>query len=888
MKNILLTLLFLLFLVGCETRNSSHPIIAEVKAQTVGSDIDTNRTHLVVIFKEAMNFASFDINSFSIVRDDSGTILPYTISTSDSITYMVELPLLVSSSSYTITVGATLQYLDGTPIGNTYTYTFTTLSDYNDYLPPEINNSFPLEGETNVSIFASLKFAFNEPIDTTRLIEATITLQDDTYQDINFTYKASEMALFVIPAQPLQSDTNYTLSINSLCDTNSNCYNYALHFSTQSTAVPLNTLSTSYLGDAAIASSNFIFFFDSTPWANGYYLPMEHGYLRFYESNGSMMSYTPTETNTTLLDIDVNYWYNPDKNFTLESNGTHTMLYRNGHATVVAGAEYNFTRFDIDETKGCFIADTNLTLVEFYTDYNISNTLYRDTFVRNSTLRDCAIHDEFYGQGLGIAYSDSELLSFGIETNISIRSTIALPSITHVAMAQMDNAVAVAYDSNRIALYELNTSALGALALRYDAAYEHNVSRVAIGDGVLFAHVAGTNSIAALRMDEAGFHTLGTIDTNDTILSMHYHFLDTHGTLIVAHPWGIARYDVDSVTSFAYRHNDTIPAFGARQNGRVLFASDNTNNLLYSVANGIVTVLDLYEHNTTSFAVPSDVTSIAIVNNFEDTTIGTKLLLARGNNGIDIYHIDFMRNPFWDFWVEYNSSIAVSGYITDMDAVFDTYLQSSAYNVLVGTYSDGLQYYKATDFNATPTLMYDNNSSSNYVAVELDGFIIYASTADKRIEHYEWFNSTFTPFSDYIETVDIALDLQSTFEGLFAALGTHGVLALQCPSTNSGNCSYYDTFATSGYAVALAQSTEYIAGSSYNYTLFIADTLGIGSVNYREGFYNSEVDTLHYSPSKRPVRGVVAPIGGVNMGIFTSDGNGTIDNYTKYIPANGG
>jgi alpha-2-macroglobulin len=120
---------------------------------------------------------------------------------------------LAGGTLYTVSVDPNLKDVDGTPLGNPYTWQFRTIV-------PRVNSLYPADGQTLIPLKDPyLVIEFNQPMDRGSLLTA-ITLRNlSTGADVASTfvypegYQEAYTTVNIVPAAPLSLDTAYTLSV---------------------------------------------------------------------------------------------------------------------------------------------------------------------------------------------------------------------------------------------------------------------------------------------------------------------------------------------------------------------------------------------------------------------------------------------------------------------------------------------------------------------------------------------------------------------------------------------------------------------------------------------------------------------------------------------------
>lgn len=115
-----------------------------------------------------------------------------------------------SETNYEITIDSVAEDLDGTKLGNPYTFSFTTA-------PVKVDHTNPRRGELFVALSEDIEFNFNtymskSSVQNSFSIEPQI---DGTIDFYNSSYNTSKTKFVFDPATDFKSDTKYTVTINT-------------------------------------------------------------------------------------------------------------------------------------------------------------------------------------------------------------------------------------------------------------------------------------------------------------------------------------------------------------------------------------------------------------------------------------------------------------------------------------------------------------------------------------------------------------------------------------------------------------------------------------------------------------------------------------------------
>lgn len=113
---------------------------------------------------------------------------------------------LVFETEYTVNVASTISDIYGTEMGQIYTFSFTTSPDN---VPPTFYLS-PANGETNISLGATIEADFNEPIDEATIAADSITVSTGGVNvEGSIGYHPFTYTVMFIPTMQLAPNTQY-------------------------------------------------------------------------------------------------------------------------------------------------------------------------------------------------------------------------------------------------------------------------------------------------------------------------------------------------------------------------------------------------------------------------------------------------------------------------------------------------------------------------------------------------------------------------------------------------------------------------------------------------------------------------------------------------------
>jgi Domain of unknown function (DUF4082)/Bacterial Ig-like domain/Secretion system C-terminal sorting domain len=171
-----------------------------------------------VVFSEAMNASTINTTTFKLKNED-GQLIPATVSYNASLRKATLKPLaaLSGSGKYKATIkggGSGVKDTHGNALQSNYKWKFT-IDGPSDGVPPVIMSVSPINNSENVSISATLKAVFSEPMNASLINSSTVELMDGSGSPVSagISYDAATMTANVVPSSPLAYSMSYTAKV---------------------------------------------------------------------------------------------------------------------------------------------------------------------------------------------------------------------------------------------------------------------------------------------------------------------------------------------------------------------------------------------------------------------------------------------------------------------------------------------------------------------------------------------------------------------------------------------------------------------------------------------------------------------------------------------------
>ncbi len=163
---------------------------------------------VTVTFSEAMSAATINGTTISIA-DPSNTVVPASVTYSNSVATLTPTSPLVGGTKYTATVTTGVQDVAGTAMVNAYKWTFTT------DVPPVVLSTVPLNNANPVGLKTAVAATFNEDLDPTTVNGTTFTLTPAGGANVPATVTYSNRVATLTPNASLVGGTVYTATLST-------------------------------------------------------------------------------------------------------------------------------------------------------------------------------------------------------------------------------------------------------------------------------------------------------------------------------------------------------------------------------------------------------------------------------------------------------------------------------------------------------------------------------------------------------------------------------------------------------------------------------------------------------------------------------------------------
>jgi uncharacterized protein (TIGR03437 family) len=236
------------FTTGAATSTTPPTVISTVPANAASGVPIGNK--LSAAFSEAMDPATISTSTFTLTQGATPV--------SGAVTYVgttatfTPLSSLVPSAAYTATITTGAKDLAGNALASNYVWSFTAGSSTNT-TPPTVTSTVPANGTQGVTIGSNITATFSEAMNPSTITTATFTLQQGA-TPVSGTVTYSGTTAIFAPLSSLAAGTAYTATItNGAQDLAGNALasNYVWSFATGATAAPPAPVIQSTVSDAS-------------------------------------------------------------------------------------------------------------------------------------------------------------------------------------------------------------------------------------------------------------------------------------------------------------------------------------------------------------------------------------------------------------------------------------------------------------------------------------------------------------------------------------------------------------------------------------------------------------------------------------------------------------
>jgi len=165
-------------------------------------------TTVSVTFSEAMNSATINTSTFSLAAPGNSGVTA-TVSYANDVATLVPTSPLTGGTTYTATVTTGVKDVAGTPLANTYTWSFTTDS------PPTVVSNIPLAGAIAVLPNTAVSATFSEAMNPTTISGSTFSLAGPNNVAVAATVTYANNTATLTPSSALTGGTKYTATVTT-------------------------------------------------------------------------------------------------------------------------------------------------------------------------------------------------------------------------------------------------------------------------------------------------------------------------------------------------------------------------------------------------------------------------------------------------------------------------------------------------------------------------------------------------------------------------------------------------------------------------------------------------------------------------------------------------
>jgi 6,7-dimethyl-8-ribityllumazine synthase len=189
---------------------ATPPVVVSTVPASGAAGVSTS-TAVSAAFNRAMGPASFTATTFRLRAAGASSDVPAAINVSGATATLQPGSALASGTSYTATISGSVTDTSGTPMGSTYSWSFTTATGPT---PPVVISTVPAPGATGVSMSTAVSATFNRAMNGASFTSAAFRLRAaGASSDVPATIGVSGATATLQPGSLLAANTTYTAAI---------------------------------------------------------------------------------------------------------------------------------------------------------------------------------------------------------------------------------------------------------------------------------------------------------------------------------------------------------------------------------------------------------------------------------------------------------------------------------------------------------------------------------------------------------------------------------------------------------------------------------------------------------------------------------------------------
>jgi methionine-rich copper-binding protein CopC len=190
--------------------DTTPPTVTSTSPANGATNVAIN-TKVSATFSEAMDPSTVTNSTFTL--EQGGTPVAGAVTYAGTTATFAPASPLASATTYTATITTGAEDLAGNALESDYVWSFTT-GALLDTTPPTVTSTSPVNGATNVAIYARVSATFSEAMNSSTVTDSTFTLERGGTPVSGTVAIAGTTATFT-PSSPLESATEYTATITT-------------------------------------------------------------------------------------------------------------------------------------------------------------------------------------------------------------------------------------------------------------------------------------------------------------------------------------------------------------------------------------------------------------------------------------------------------------------------------------------------------------------------------------------------------------------------------------------------------------------------------------------------------------------------------------------------
>lgn len=200
------------FTTAASVSDTTAPTLTAVIPANGAAEVEVTQ-NVVLTFSEPMNKTSVE-GAFSLTTD-SGSVRGFFSWDTDARTIVfTPFDVLEYAKTHTVAIASGAKDLSGNAIAAAQSFVFST-KDVDDTTPPYVTDSYPSDGESNLSIYSIIMVGFSEQMDSASTAQAFSLSSSYGTVPGSIQWSEKSSALVFAPSAHLVPSTEYTITVST-------------------------------------------------------------------------------------------------------------------------------------------------------------------------------------------------------------------------------------------------------------------------------------------------------------------------------------------------------------------------------------------------------------------------------------------------------------------------------------------------------------------------------------------------------------------------------------------------------------------------------------------------------------------------------------------------